>query len=101
MVPQLTVVDGHLYFAGHIILRVYPDGDCDSVGWPFGSDYAFVDPKDMPSVIAGDRENLAVALYDMYECGTIKERTVALPDGTAFNIDNNMPTKAQVNTEGE
>lgn len=82
MVPQLTVQDGSLYFAGRIILRIYGAGDCDSVAWPFGSTSYSAQRC---------RDNLAVALYDMYECGVITERTVALPDGTAFNIDMNMP----------
>lgn len=92
MVPQLHVGHGRLFFGGYIILRMYGAGDCDTVAWPFGSDGYDA---------AQDRENLAVALYDMYECGSIKERTVALPDGSAFNIDTNMPTKAQVDAEGE
>lgn len=85
MVPQLFEYRGELYFADGPILRVY-GSDCDSVAWPLGSGW-YKEKK--------DRENLAVALYDMYECGTITERTVALPDGTAFNIDMNIPTKGE------
>lgn len=55
-----------------ILLVRYPEGDCDCINWPFEGK---------------DRRNLASALFDEYEMGFLKERTVLLPDGTEFNID--------------
>lgn len=90
MVPQLTAKDGYLYLGEHILIRCYPAGDCDTINWPFGH-RAYAGGPATETRIKHDRENLAVALYDAYETGLLSERTVALPDGTAFNIDNNMP----------
>lgn len=64
-----------LYLNGGILLRIYGAGDCDSIHWPFGEN---------------DRENLAAALYDEFEMGNIRHRTVVLPNGSEFDIDANI-----------
>jgi hypothetical protein len=79
-VTQLTAVfggfDKHvLHLNGRMLLVRYPEGDCDSIVWPFGDN---------------DRRNLASALFDAYETGDLAERTVLLPDGTEFDIDSNL-----------
>lgn len=61
-----------LYLDGRILLRVYPEGDCDSICWPMKKK---------------DKDNLAAALFDEYEMGNLKERSVLLPNGQQFNID--------------
>lgn len=59
-----------------ILLVRYPAGDCDTIPFPFTNEE--------------DRHNLASALFDEYEFGEITERTVLLPDGTEFNIEDNL-----------
>lgn len=78
--PKLTV-DPHgygradLYMENCIILVRYPEGDCDTITWPLTGD---------------GRTHLASALYDIYETGGLTVRDVTLPDGTTFNIDDNL-----------
>jgi hypothetical protein len=70
---QLTKDDnGNLWLHDDILIVKYPEGDCDTITFPFGKD---------------DRKNLASALFDAYECGELNERIVLLPDNTQFNID--------------
>lgn len=86
MVTTLQAVYGCLYLGDNILLRRY-GMDCDTIHWPFGSSGLPAFPPER------DRENLACALFDEFEMGYLKERTVVLPDGTAFNIDDNMPRR--------
>lgn len=84
MTIQLTVNDGVLYAGDSMLLRMYPAGDCDTCPWPME------DSEDA-------RGLLAAALYDERETndlftGHVYE--VLLPDGTLFNIDDNLqPTQ--------
>ena len=73
---QLLVIDGDLHLNEDILLVRYPEGDVDTIPFPFKKDK--------------DRKNLASALYDSYEFGEIDERVVLLPDGTEFDIDANL-----------
>lgn len=65
----------NLHLGDGILLVRYPEGDCDAIGWP---------------LTKKDRANLASALYDEFEMGNLRERTVLLPNGTEFNIDDNL-----------
>jgi hypothetical protein len=70
---KLIANDGSLYLAPEKILLVrYPEGDCDSINWPFQS------KKDV--------ENLESALFDAREMGDVPSdtRAVTLPDGGFF-----------------
>lgn len=90
---KLIEKSGHLYTPGNentegqdmMLLYVYPAGDCDVASWPMvtpweGSTYT---PERQRGILAG-------ALYDAWEMGHVKERTVLLPDGTEFNIDDEL-----------
>lgn len=73
---QLTVVNGYLYVHGEILLVRTLEGDCDRIEFPFRSD--------------ASKKDLASSLFDEYEIGEIDTRTVLLPNGELFNIDNNL-----------
>lgn len=62
-----------LYLGDDILLYRYPEGDCDCIQWP--------NP---------DKAKLASCLYGEFECGNLKTRTVELPDGTTFDIDEHV-----------
>lgn len=70
---QLTDNEGTLYLNDGILLVRYPEGDCDSINWPF---------KDK------DAANLECALFDEREMGNVPSNTqsVLLPDGTTFTF---------------
>lgn len=75
--PQLINKDGMLYLTDDDILIVrYGEGDCDTIPFPLRT--------------KKERKNLASALFDAYECGDINSRTVLLPNGEEFNIDDNL-----------
>lgn len=61
-----------IYSGNPILMRLYDEGDCDTIKWP---DYS--------------AESLRAALYDDRETGTIPADTksVLLPDGKEFAID--------------
>ena len=72
---QLIDHDGSLRLNLESILLVrYPEGDCDSIPWPFHS-------KD-------DLEHLESALFDAREMGDVPSDTrfVKLPDGATFHF---------------
>lgn len=73
---QLTERNERLYLNGSRLIFRYPEGDCDSIPWPMTT--------------KEHREHLASCLYDAFESGEIDKRTVALPDHTPFNIDDNL-----------
>ena len=74
---KLIDKDGTLYLTNDDILIVrYNAGDCDTIPFPLRT--------------KEHRRNLASALFDEYECGTINERIVMLPNGEEFNIDDNL-----------
>jgi hypothetical protein len=67
--------EGTLYLAPERILLVrYPEGDCDSIPWPFQR--------------KKDAENLESALFDAREMGDVPSDTrfVKLPDGGTFHF---------------
>lgn len=64
---------GDLYLNDDILIYRYINGDCDTISWP--------NPKP---------HHLASVLFDAFECGDLRSRTVLLPDGTEFNIDDNL-----------
>lgn len=66
------------FFSGNpAVIYHHPEGDHDSIPWP---------------MLPEHKRMLASALYDDIECGTIPpDRTVILPDGTLFNIDEHCP----------
>lgn len=72
MIQLTTDTNGNLWLHDDILIVRYPEGDCDTITFPFGEN---------------DRKNLVSALYDAYEVGELDERIVLLPDGTQFNID--------------
>jgi hypothetical protein len=77
MTTQLIVDSGILHAGDEILIYRYPDGDCDTIGWPLRDD---------------QRGLLASALFDERECGTIPQvESVFLPDGEKFNIDDELP----------
>jgi hypothetical protein len=57
-----------------ILLVRYPEGDCDTINWPFKS--------------KKDAENLESALFDEREMGNVPSDTrfVMLPDGGTFHF---------------
>ena len=72
---NLIVYEGSLYLAPEKILLVrYPEGDCDSINWPFES--------------KKDASNLESALFDEREMGNVPSDTrfVVLPDGGTFHF---------------
>ena len=75
---QLHTQDGFLRLneGGYdrIVLVRYPEGDCDTINWPFKG--------------KRDAENLESALFDEREMGTIPSDTrfVKLPDGGTFHF---------------
>lgn len=71
----LTVDSDRLCLNGGMIVYQYPEGDADTVSWPLTDN---------------DRKLLARALYGEYEMGNLTERTVILPDGTDFHIDDHI-----------
>jgi hypothetical protein len=70
---QLIAKDGSLYLNDSILVVRYPEGDCDTINWPF---------KDK------DAENLESALFDEREMGNVPSVTqsVLLPNGTTFTF---------------
>lgn len=78
---HLTDNDGDLYLGDSILLVRYPEGDCDTIKWPLRQGR---DDEDK------GRHDLASALYEASECGEFEGRTVLLPDGSKFNIDDNL-----------
>ena len=71
---QLIAHDGSLRLNLESILLVrYPEGDCDSINWPFKGK---------------DAENLESALFDAREMGDVPSDTrfVVLPDGGTFHF---------------
>lgn len=74
---KLINKNGDLYLTDEDILLVrYKAGDCDTIPFPLRT--------------KEHKKNLASALFDAYECGEIEERTVLLPNGKTFNIDDNL-----------
>jgi hypothetical protein len=69
-----TVLD-HFGEPSPIVLVIYPEGDCDFIPWPMNGKW---------------NAELASALYDAYESGVISERSVELPDGSVFDIDEHV-----------
>ena len=72
---KLIANDGSLYLAPENILLVrYPEGDCDSINWPFES--------------KKDAANLESALFDAREMDHVPSDTrfVVLPDGGTFHF---------------
>ena len=57
-----------------ILLVRYPEGDCDTINWPFKGQR--------------DAKNLESALFDEREMGTVPSDTqaVLLPDGATFRF---------------
>jgi len=72
-VVKLTNRSGDLYLNGEILIYRYICGDCDAISWP--------NPNP---------QRLASVLFDAFECGDLRSRTVLLPDGTEFDIDDNL-----------
>jgi len=72
---KLIAHDGSLRLNLESILLVrYPEGDCDSIPWPFQR--------------KKDAENLESALFDEREMGGVPSDTqaVLLPDGATFHF---------------
>jgi hypothetical protein len=92
---KLLVRHGQLYtppdvdvVGEHLLVHVYPAGDCDTCAWPMTQDAGA-----SSYTVEKQRGILASALYDAYETGAIsnyKERTVLLPDGETFNVDEEL-----------
>jgi hypothetical protein len=85
---QLQNIDGRLYFPfgsypdatkPMILVRLYREGDCDTIAWPMRGDT--------------DRVNLSCAVYDAFMCvdGSGDVRPVMLPDGTMFDCTDLLP----------
>lgn len=70
---RLTSSDGSLFLKHDILVYRYPAGDCDTLEWP--------NPN---------KQHLASVLFDAFESGELNCRTVLLPDGHEFNIDDNL-----------
>jgi hypothetical protein len=71
---HLTSIRGNLYIQDRegdkvMILCVYPDGDCDTIAWPFKKK---------------DNHNLVSALFDHGNMGIVENGKVYLPDGKLF-----------------
>jgi hypothetical protein len=72
-----------------MLLCIYPSGDCDRISWPLN--------RQENELIGYDevrqRGMLASALFDAIETGDIPlshERIVLLPDGSSFDIDEEL-----------
>ncbi len=76
--PQLTVKWGRLELNDQVLIRTYPEGDCDTCPWPMPDDEEH-------------KGRLAVALFDERECGIGHFDAVILPDGTRFEFDHFVP----------
>lgn len=86
-VHHLVVRLGRLYFFHHegdiLLIRHYPAGDIDTCPWPMRVEFE-------GDTIAKQRENLALALYDLREtCDSSFSYgdVVQLPNGEEFPFD--------------